>query len=380
MHSFTAIALSSTCCPSLEQPVTALAGHPYLQHGAMLAIFNTQTSPVDILVNNVRTQQATSQVTAAQIVGLQRISGYSGGTDISATIVPHDSGNTFPQTISVVGNPGSVSGATLLKGGALLWPDQNITRTIPFAMPGWPGGSRGNNYLLAPSRFTQGYLSKGRDQGLILREGEGCTIAIIGSATILPPAAKFNMNILMNVGTHSYTLNTVFPFLGGTPLLAIFNNVGSGQVVTIWDVQMIETAGDNPITFTMERIEGIENGNPVTPIAHDSGASFPSTVLVRSSATTYAPGSREGALIVVPYLRRTCPPVFGTGVNGQMGILNFTACPPCGSMVSFGKNNPFMLRKGEGVGIFCRTDAYIGDFEIGVTFSVLNNRAFSFVA
>lgn len=357
--SFLTIDDSASAVWAIEQPDATTAAHPYLEHAAALAVFNAAGSGKVVRLRKAWLAPRAARTTTTQTTGaLRRITAVSGGVAVTPT--PFDSSSTaLPSQVSVtLGGSVTTTGTELRR--RIVAPQMNATRVLGPLAAAWGGRAS-----LANARLYS-WQTHADAQGHVLREGEGLAFTFGAVA-----AYCFRVELAVWFQSGSATWCAVVPMVtGALSDVAIMNGSGSGVVLTVVGVEWREVATDEAPAYTLEQIEGLTDGDVVTPLAMDSAASLPSGIVVRRNGRALALGSTSGAFIAKPAQRKVTPYRFGKSV----GLAGVTLEGSQGTLFeSRHADTDLVLREGRGVGIFQRLTASAhAACELGLLFSVEN--------
>lgn len=351
--------------PSLEMPITALAGHPYLEHVATLALYNDFDSNVKLKIKRVVIRPISGRTsTTAPIVNIDIISAVSGGDDI----VPFkmDTNNLdLPSQILIKEDPPSVTSVSTIKRTMGLM-TMSFTRALAGLSDASLGQySSGNDSAVT---FDSGYCDLGQTQGITLHEGDGFAVTY----TTLQCQQTVMLNMLFKTEDGTYGVRNAITPEPARPTFAIFNGVGSGKTITILLMEMHEI-GDDTLPFWMiEKIDSI--GEQVAPpsvsesiIKFDTNnADLPTDVIVRSNCKVKLMGSKSGAFMATPTYRRNLLNIFGVGSTTGVNWAERAYREP------IEQNPDFMmvLNEGEGMAIIKNTASSVSRAEMAIEFNV----------
>lgn len=150
----------------------------------------------------------------------------------------------------------------------------------------------------------------------------------------------------------------------GKSMLGILNGAGSGKVVRIYRMWMLNNYSGvayTGVTFNYEirAITGLSSGTNVTPVAHDTAnAAFSGSVVVQTGGTV---SGESATLMRLIGWSGDEPSVAGTSID-EMELL-----VPLNVMWDTGYGDssvdPLTLREGEGVHIKCITNSTVGSLD-----------------
>jgi len=340
---------------SQELPNTAVTGHPYLEHVAPMAIFNPTGSGKTVRIRRIEhlPQMAQNSVTVGTF-DLTRITAHTGtGDAIEAESL--DSSNVAlpsqvvcarrPATITTTGTPLEVR-----KGN----PFANDTRVLGgvFALPAL-------SWIVRRWDATTPEL-----QRITLREGQGIAVTLNDvTGYVWRLMVVVTVRVVSTGACYVYQV-PVTPMV--LPMLSILNGSGSGVVLEVVNVSFREIGTDVMPQIAVEPIDGIGDGDTLTPVALDSTADI-GAVIVRHNCKIRMRGSKYGALISIPHQDWINPGVFGVGP----GLSNLT-----GNAGRFNPAKPYanefdtVLREGEGIAVTYKNAGSLGRMSHRITFTV----------
>ncbi len=330
------------------------ANNPYLEHGAMWALYNGAGSGRILRVKSVVINPLQGRTgTAAQLWGIQRATSITGGEDITGDVEPMDTNNAAipSQVLFRDGCSATLTGQPLRRTTDL--PLMNPTRATMF--PTWRNPAYNDSLISNQKGLTD-------CQPQVLREGQGLAILTTGGTGRENYALA--VSVFFNIGTETYMLRKLIQTGMWDAHIGIFNGVGSGVVLEVRDINVTEVATDE---FTLRRYElgtisGFHpnsRGKVLTPIGLDSAnGALPSQVVTALRPTvlqigldaSYGPPRRNH----VP-LRRSVSANNGIG-PGLATLLAGQAYlgEQLDAASHFG--NEFVLREGEGIAFFQKDD------------------------
>ncbi len=358
--SFAAFVTPSIPTFSQELPTSAVTGHPYLTHAAILGILNGKGSGRILRVRSIRIDGIVGRTVATNTnFSLQTVSAVtSSGT--TATAFALDSNNAaLPSQVVCYTNPAAVTTTNVV-----------IDDAANLAMTSMVTALRSFNKQAVPlrSRVRWWDATTAETQKIVLREGQGL-------ACHTNSAASNNFRAEFNVMVREATSGACYMFkvnaaATGYPIWALLNGSGSGVVLEVLWVTLGEIADDSVPQFTVEQVDGLNDtsGSAVTPFAFDSTSSLPSQVLVRERCTVLTEGAKHGAFIAIPQRQWTQGAFSGTGPalatavnakrNEQWGASPFTR--------GYSSDVDWVLREGDGIAVFQRNAGSLGAWRIGL--------------
>jgi hypothetical protein len=348
-------------------PFTSLVGHPYLEQVAVLAVYNDIGSQVKINVKRILARPLTAREdTIPQKANFQRITGLSGGTDLTAIKIDSNTANLPPQ-IQIKEDLLSVSTSGSVIRSIMDLPMTNFSRVLAGLADRSVGAYA--EYCDSAQALDAGYVSVGT-QGWILREGEGLALVF----PIIFTATTYRLNVVFTTEDGTYIVTDAITPDPGRPTFALFNGSGSGKIVTVRLIELVEVGDDSLPYFSVEAIDGLipDSGQAVTSIPMDTLNSLPSAVLIRKDCTVYLSGHKHGTIMANPRLRQTITPIFGKGstdgINWAEGAFTFTA-------IEQSPESLIKLREGEGIAIIKRNASALARIEIAIEFTTTSVAA-----
>lgn len=342
-------------------PFTSLAGHPYLEQVAVLALYNDAGSQVKVDIKRILARPLTArESTLPQKASFQRISGLTGGTDLTAIKLDTNIADLPPQ-IQIKEDLIAVTTSSDSIRNIMDMPMTSFSRVLAGLADRSVGAYA--EYCDSSQVLDAGYVSVGT-QGWILREGEG--LALIFPTIFV--ATTYRLNVIFTTDDGTYVVTDAITPDPGRPTFALFNGAGSGKLVTIRLVELVEVGDDSLPYFSVDAIDGLipDSGQSVSPIPMDTTNSLVSQILIRQNCVIYLSGHKHGALMANPRLRQTITPIFGKGstdgINWAEGAYTFTA-------VEQASGNLIELREGEGIAIIKRNASALARIEIAVDFT-----------
>lgn len=351
----------------VEQPFTAVAGHPYLQnHTASLALFNRADSNRIVRIKRIAVRDTgMTTVSGISLFQVQRITAYVGGQDVGYTKLDSNNANLPSQIVALEDLESvTVSSSSVIRRG-LNVPEFNIIRALSplcSAVLGErrTGMSNANTYINHNNTAVQNF---------ILREGEG--IALTPVANAVSYTMKFLVNIMYIVAGETY-ITTVNITTEPRPNFVLFNNTGSGEVVEVVSIEIAENGTDEfPNLFTVEPIDYLDTdtAEPINDsIALDStNESLTGLVDITAFARVHMKGYNSGAIMQRNILRRFAGTNSIAAPNVSLGAINFSS-----RRLDEDKNemSDIVLNPGEGIGLFKRNGSGIGKLGVAIIFTV----------
>jgi len=335
---------------SQEMPPTAITGHPYMVHPSPLAVMNESGSGKRLRVKLANLRPLSGPNAQTSILSIVRISACVGGEP--AIPEEMDSANpALPSQVTIVKSPSSI---TVTSGGAfrrtLTLMENSPFNTFAMLCAALNGDSR--------SGFDSGEfvrLSGDADvTGYVLREGEGLAFLYGADGPRHCYAINFRMR---NVSTgNSYRCSEVVRprHMNGTSPFCVLNGSGSGVILEIDKMQIREIGTVDYVPVTYEPIEGIMgsecDGTDACAVMADSSDTLPAGITIKKNCVTLRAGSKVGAIISSPAIRRVtlAESPYGPGIAGGPQIARRGLFSP--DMTS-----EVVLEEGQGFGLFLRS-------------------------
>lgn len=230
------------------------------------------------VVHNFLFREAAPTPTTATLWNVYKTTAQSGGEAVQTD--PMDSTNSaLPSQVSIATNPEITQGDYLY--GRWIAPT-NVTTIGTPAVGGFGPGTawvRSDTSALMDSR---GFSDT---QTIVLREGEG--IAFINpSSSDSPNPVLWQVQAIVRAGTSVYTITSSMSPCISLAGLGFFNGTGSGVVLEIMALSLMNTGLPTITTITndapvvrMARVFGYDGGAPMTPVSL-GGAPVPSQLVV----------------------------------------------------------------------------------------------------
>lgn len=347
------------------------ANSPYVVAPACWALFNGPGSGKKVNVHTItitETQARTATATTNRL-NTQRVTAIEGGDDI--TPVGLDSTNgAIPAQVLLRENVGAITVTGGVLRTVLDLPQLNPTRAVCY--PTWrlPGGMD----------RVLGVGGVDAVQGQVLREGQGLAIQATGGV------AKENVPLavvaVIDIAGATYWVRSRLQTSSFAAQMAILNGSGSGVVVEVLGVYVAEVATDEIAfnrRFGLETISGLtpnSRGDNIDVVSMDStNAALPSQIAVVEKAGCLqigGDGARDNA--THPRFNEN---VLRRLVTAPLGVGPGLACAvPVGQRLQrqfvLGEDYAFVLRPGEGVGLFLRQlgSGYGWGYQLQCRFSV----------
>ncbi len=340
---------------SQELPNTAVTGHPYLEHVAPLALFNPTGSGKTVRVRRAEVMPLMAQTTTTPgNYDLYRITAHT-GTDDAIAAVKLDSNNAaLPSQVVLARRPATVTTSGSQWDGARAIPLANDTKAMGYGFAATPWAQR----------LHRQDATTAERQRMTLREGEGIAVSLNNLTGLV---YRFMVTLTVRVAAtgacHTYTFPVTPAVL---PLFSLLNGSGSGVVLEVVSLAYQEIGTGVIPQIALEPIDGIGDGDTLTPVPLDSTASI-GTIVAKRNAKILMRGAKHGALISVPHEQWQVPVGFGTGP----GLANLTSDFPF-----FRQAKPYpneldiVLREGEGIAITYKNAGSLGRMRHAITFTV----------
>lgn len=340
---------------SQELPNTAVTGHPYLEHVAPLALFNPTGSGVSVRVRRAEVLPLMAQTTTTPgNLDLYRITAHTGVSD-AITPAPLDSNNAaLPSQVVLARRPATVTTTgTMLSSGRAM-PLANDTRALGYSFATTPWAKQ-----LSRLDATTAEL-----QRIVLREGEGIAVSMNSVCGLV---YRFMVSVTVRVVATGACYRYTFPATAtGLPTFSLLNGASSGVVLEVCEMAYWEIGTDVLPQIALEPIDGIGDGDTLTPVAHDSAGSI-GAVIVRHNCKILMRGAKSGALISVPHEQWQVPVGFGSG-PGLANLIStahrFSKLQPHASELDI------VLREGEGLAITYKNAGSLSRMRHAFTFSI----------
>lgn len=355
-----------------------------LEHACMFGIFNEVGSDRILRVKEIALVER--DVRGATTGGLYpfeivRASALTAARDLTSIITKLDSNDaSLPSQVTLQAEVGTltVSGTTLRRS-PIAAGNTGTAAGLYHRASKWGGGFL--QQLNGPTLFNNHYPTD--IQGQRLAAGEA--LVLRGAVEVNQAPKLFGVSIWFKDATNSryYFADTVVAYAGLTAqpgLLALSNGSGSGITIEVSRVEVYEigiTTATTGRSFTLEPISGLSGGESVTASALDSSATaLSSGVLIRRGGVALQAGQdsrlsqRSGGGGDATPIRRIVAQPFGintalaSGIIRGLGNTRKFHKPFAGSGYADPTLSDFVLREGEGVGIFNRNAMGYGQYEI----------------
>ncbi|MCG3176987.1 MAG: hypothetical protein MOGMAGMI_01951 [Candidatus Omnitrophica bacterium] len=340
---------------SQELPNTAVTGHPYLEHVAPLALFNPTGSGKTVRVRRAEVMPLMAQTTTTPgNYDLYRITAHTGTGDAIAAMKLDSNNAALPSQVVLARRPATVTTSGSQWDGARAIPLANDTRTLGYGFAATPWAQR----------LHRQDATTAERQRMTLREGEGIAVSLNNLTGLV---YRFMVTLTVRVAAtgacHTYTFPVTPAVL---PLFSLLNGSGSGVVLEVVSLAYREIGTGVIPQIALEPIDGIGDGDTLTPVPLDSTASI-GTIVAKRNAKILMRGAKHGALISVPHEQWQISVGYGTGP----GLANLTSDLPF-----FRQAKPYpneldiVLREGEGIAITYKNAGSLGRMRHAITFTV----------
>lgn len=378
------------CCSwtTVTLPVVGIDnnGVNVLEHACMFGIMNEVGSDRILRIKEVSITER--DVRGATTGGLYpfaivRASALTAARDLTSIITKLDSNDaSLPSQVTLQAEVGTltVSGTTLRRS-PIAAGNTGAAAGIFHRAAKWGGGFL--QKLNGPTLFNNHFPSE--IQGQRLAAGE--SLVLRGDVEVNQAPKLFGVSIWFKDATNSryYFADTVVAYAGLTAqpgLLALSNGSGSGITLEVSRIEVYEigiTTATTGRSFMLEPISGLYKGDDVTAIPLDSNATaLSSGVLIKRGGVALQAGQdsrlnqRSGGGGDATPIRRIVAQPFGINTalaSGLIGGLRFKRPFDrafSGSAYADPTLSDFVLREGEGLGIFNRNAMGYGQYEIRV--------------
>jgi hypothetical protein len=356
-----------------EAPYTAVAGHPDMTDlCAALALFNRKGSGRKVTVHEIFFRDLSApNTTAITNLDFTRITAYTGGENI-LTPQKHDSNNdNLPSQVVAVEDAATITSTIIEHRRIVNLPFYSASQTT-LNRPGTltPGATKEG---LSPSNFLYFNFSKASAvQGIILREGEGFAIAPKSNLVYQTVRYKAIIKFRKVSNNHCYSISEMITTQGNAVPIVLFNGSGSGVVLEIYQVDLIEVGVNTvPYLFSVEKIEGIntnsEFDDSVIASLDTNNESLSGKIDYKLEVPVTKAGYKSGAIMAQPILKRDWQTTIGCGLpspNANWGAMNASF------LMLHNELSEIIIHEGEGIAIFKRVPSSIGKSSIKITFSV----------
>lgn len=345
---------------SQELPTTAVTGHPYLAHCAVVGVLNGKGSGKVLRVRSIRIDEAVGRTVATNTnFSVQTVSAVTSSGSVAAAVALDSSNAALPAQVVCYVNPAAITTTNAV-----------IADAPNLAMTNMVTALRSFNAQAVPlrSQFQWRDATTAETQKITLREGQGIAVHTNGAASN-NFRAEFNV-LVRNASSGACYLYKVNAAATSYAIWALLNGSGSGVVLEVLWITIGEVGDDTVPQFTVEQIDGLDDttGSAVTPFLFDSTASLPAQVVVRERCTVLTEGAKHGALIAVPQRQWSQGAFGGTGPA--------LATPPKPKRHEVWGHSPYqrgyssdvewVLREGDGLAIMQRNAGSLGAWRIAL--------------
>lgn len=340
---------------SQELPNTAVTGHPYLSHIAPMAIFNPTGSGVNVRVRRAEVMPLMAQTTTTPgNLDLYRITAHTGAADAITPASLDSSNAALPSQVVLARRPATVTttGTMLASGRAMPLANDTLALGYSFAATPWA------------KQLSRLDATTAELQRIVLREGEGICVTMNSVCGLV---YRFMVSVTVRVVATGACYRYTFPATAtGLPTFSLLNGASSGVVLEVCEMAYQQIGTDVLPQIALEPIDGIGDGDTLTPVAHDSAGSI-GAIIARRNCAILMKGAKSGALISVPHQAWQVSGGYGAGP----AVGNLT-----GDMAFFRKLQPhaseldIVLREGEGLAITYKNAGSLGRMRHSFTFSI----------
>lgn len=243
----------------------------------------SNNSDAELVVRNIYVEMLQPDVGDMPAQGVYRLDALMGGESLA--VAKSDTGNaSLPSQVKVVKNPDDYTLGDLfsepgqLRGTRTGWTDQQVIFGARLR------ADKSSSYL-----NMRGRPSGSPVEPIVLREGEGLAWAQTVAGT---PKQQWGMAIIRNQSSGATYYATVrdVPSKALQCMIAVFNGSGSGVVLEVDLVEALDAGhqGDGTTTYPEQSSaypgirlvlgSSIEDGEDVTPYAHDTNNTLPSGI------------------------------------------------------------------------------------------------------
>lgn len=382
------------CCSwtTVTLPVVGVDnnGINVLEHACMFGIMNEVGSDRILRIKEIRiTERDVRGATTGGLYPFEivRASALTAARDLTSLITKLDSNyGALPSQVTLQAEVGTltVSGTTLRRSPIAVG-NTGAAAGLYHRASQWGGGFL--QQLNGPTLFNNHFPAD--IQGQRLAAGEA--LCLRGAVEVNQAPKLFGVSIWFKDVTNSYyyMVDTVVSYAGLTAqpaMLALSNGSGSGITIEVSRVEVYEigiTTATTGRSFMLEPISGLSGGASLTATPLDSNATaLSSGVLIRRGGVALQAGQdsrlsqRGGGGGDATPIRRIVAQPFGTNTalaSGLIGGLCYKR-PFDRAFSGSGYADPtlsdFVLREGEGLGIFNRNAMGYGEYEITVVVTV----------
>lgn len=340
---------------SQEMPNTVVTGHPYLEHVAPLALFNPTGSGKTVRVRRVDVLPLMAQTTTSPgNYDLYRITAHTGTDDAIAAMKSDSNNAALPAKVVLARRPATVTTNGSRWERARAMPLAHDTRVLGYSFASMPFSRRYGKLDAATAQI----------QRCILREGEGIAVSM---NAVVGLVYRFMVTLTVRVAATGACYTYTFPVTPtGLPIFSLLNGSGSGVVLELVSFNYLETGTNILPQIALEPIDGIGDGDTLTPVAYDSANAL-GAVFARHNCKISMRGAKNGALISVPHESWQVSAGYGSGP----ALANITSdLPFFKRAVPYPSELDIVLREGEGLAITYKNAGSLGRMRHAFTFTV----------
>lgn len=361
-----------------------------LEHACMFGVFNDHGSDRILRVKEISiTERCVRGATTGGLYpfDIVRATSVTAAKDLTALITKLDSDyGALPSQVTLQAEvaTATITGTTLRRSP--IAPGNTGTAAgLYHRASRWGGGFM--QRLNGPTLFNNHFPSE--IQGQRLAAGE--SLVLRGAVEVNQAPKLFGVTIWFADVTNSYyyMADTVISYAGLTArpaMLALVNGSGSGITIEVSRVEVYEigiTTATTGRSFMLEPISGLDKGESLTAIPLDSNATaLSSGVLIRRGGVALQAGQdsrlsqRSGGGGDATPIRRIVAQPFGQNVALASGVIGLLGNSPKFAKAFQGSGyadptlSDFVLREGEGLGLFNRNAMGYGEYGIAVVMTV----------
>ena len=357
--------------PSVPHPITVITPGYITEHLSAFALWNGAGSNKLIKVQRadiVNYGSYNSLIGTA--IEVMRISAMSGGDALTAKKFDTNTSD-LPAQITAATRPAIATGNVYRRAMDFARMLDEVTIN-----PGFPGARHGSDRDGSDhaSVYAPGYRAISDIQPLTLAEGQGFALNVPSIRMSL----GYELNVIFTTSDGSYEYSETVRPRGVEPFFAMFNASGSGRTVYIRQVCLNEVGYSAVVKFDAILIDGMEEneGTTITPIPADtSNASLPSQIKCKITVRVRPKGSKAGAVIRAPEVRR----MMNAGLGGaSVSLTDITFNGLYTDKGLFIRNAPVVLRENEGLAFLKTTGSCVGHFEFYCRFTVEDTVAMAY--
>lgn len=348
--------------------VTSFTEHPYPNHVADLAIFNQADSNVHIYIHKIWVKPlGTFDQLLPTKMSISRITSQPTGGEKVIAIKLDSSSDSIPSQIDI--KKKSIASAGSVLRSFSLYPRQNMNRANQAICSQTFGHPTINSSVV----FSTGFRDNSVTQGFVIREGQGLSVTCDSIAKTM----KFDLQVTFTLsGGKTYVVSTLVNPTSIESLLTLWNGIGSGEVITVVNMELSEVGEDLYPKFNIYKIDGLNGGTDITPIPFDSlNGPISPKVLIRQNSVVSLFGSINGAIISNPIFSS----VMGENSITSLTITN-TMFRDFNGFALNKTSHPIKLNYNEGIAVMIGNSSGIGHYEIfaDITKQDLPRGEFSF--